>query len=84
MSNTVMADMGKVIHQLHTENQLLEKRIKSLYEKRRFEAAVAVLQGWAAGKQTMPVLSDDIAAEQAIQAYYAVMQADALLRELEK
>ena len=84
MSNTVMTDMGKVIHQLHTENQLLEKRIKSLSEKRRFTAAVAVLQGLVTGKQTMPVLDEDIAAEQAIQAYYAVMQADALLKELAK
>ena len=53
-------------------------------EERRFTAAVAVLQGLVTGKQTMPVLDEDIAAEQAIQAYYAVMQADALLKELAK
>lgn len=62
-------------------NSIKENKEK---DTRRFTAAVAVLQGLVTGKQTMPVLDEDIAAEQAIQAYYAVLQADALLEELSK
>jgi hypothetical protein len=66
-------------------NAAMEKQLHYIdREERRFTAAVAVLQGLVTGKQTMPVLDEDIAAEQAIQAYYAVLQADALLKELAK
>lgn len=43
-----------------------------------------VVQGIVIGKRTMPVLEGDIAAEQAIQAYYAVQQAKALMEELKR
>lgn len=42
------------------------------------------MQGMLSGKQTMPVLEEDIAAEQAIQARYAVKQAQAFLAEVKK
>jgi len=42
------------------------------------------MQGLLHGMQTIPVLEEDIAAEQATQAYYAVKQAHALLADLSK